>query len=127
MPLFVLPKKKERKFPISSDMKLVIDSGLLDESQVRKFADFPELLGQEVENEQHYPDISVLEKDIFDAVLRNDYHKFLRCVVRVGARADLLPRIYNWLIAKEDFDVKRDLPLLKRIEGAKSVFNIFDY
>lgn len=127
MPLFELPKKKERKFPISSDMKLVIDSGLLDESQVRKFADFPELLEQEVENEQHYPDISVLERDIFDAVLCNDYHKFLRCVVRVGARSDLLPRIYNWLIAKEDFDVKRDLPLLKRIEGAKSVFNIFDY
>lgn len=127
MPLFVMPQKKERKFPISREMKIVIDSGLIDESQVKKFAEFPELLEMEVENEQTYPDISVLEKDIFDAVLRNDYHKFFRCVARVGARADLLPRIYNWLIAKEDFDVKRDLPLLKRIEGAKSVFNIFDY
>lgn len=127
MPLFTLPCRKERMFKISSEMQLVLDNHLMDESQVKKFSDFPELLDEEVENEIAHPDISNLEKDIFDAVYRNDYHKFFRCVARVGVRADLLSRIYNWLIAKEDFNPKKDLPLLKRIEGAKSVFNIFDY
>lgn len=106
---------------------MVIDRGLLDVSQVKKFSDFPELLEEELENESLHPDISVLEKDIFDAVYTNDYHKFFRCVARVGVRKDLLARIYNWLIAKDDFNPKKDLPLLKRIEGASSVFNIFDY
>lgn len=127
MPLFELPRRREHKFNISKDMKAVIDAGLMDESQVKKFDRFPDLLGVELESEMAYPDISNLERDIFDAVYRNDYHKFFRCVSRVGVRDDLLARIYNWLIAKDDFDVKKDLPLLKRIEGAKSVFNIFDY
>lgn len=127
MPLFELPRKKPRKFVISKDMQSVIDSGIMDESQVKKFDQFPELLEIEVENEIAHPDISNLEKDIFDAVYRNDYHKFFRCVSKVGARSDLLARIYNWLIAKDDFDPKKDLPLLKRVEGAKSVFNIFDF
>lgn len=127
MPLFELPRYHERKFVISEDMKAVIASGIMDESQVKKFDMHPELLHVEVDNEIEHPDISNLEKDIFDAVYRNNYHKFFRCVARVGVRSDLLARIYNWLIAKEDFDVKKDLPLLRRIEGAKSVFNIFDY
>lgn len=127
MPLFELPRRKERVFKISDRMQIVLDDGIMDESQVKKFSDFPELLDEEVENEIAHPDISNLEKDIFDAVYRNDFHKFFRCIVRVGVRADLLSRIYNWLIAKEDFNPKKDLPLLKRIEGAKSVFNIFDY
>lgn len=127
MALFEIPKVKEHKFTINADMKAVIDAGLLDESQVKKFSDFPDLLDVEIENEIAHPDISNLEKDIFDAVYNNDPNKFMRCVARVGVKQDLLDRIYNWLISKEDFNPKRDLQLLKRIEGAKSVFNIFDY
>lgn len=127
MPLFELPKKKKHEFVFSADMNVVLKSGLLDESQVKKFAEFPDLLEIEIQNEFEHPDISNLEKDIFDAVYRNDYQKFFRCVAKVGVRSDLLARIYNWLITKEDFNPKKDLPLLKRIEGAKSVFNIFDY
>lgn len=127
MPLFNIPKMSEKNFTISRDMQIVIDSGLLPESQVKKFAGFPELFDLEVENEQRFPDVSVLEKDIFAAVMDNDYRKFFSCVARVGYREDLLPRIYNWMISKEGFNPKRDLPILKRIEGAKSVFNIFDY
>lgn len=127
MALFEIPKVKEHEFIINTDMKAVIDAGLLDESQVKKFSDFPDLLDVEIENEIAHPDISNLEKDIFDAVYNNDPNKFMRCVARVGVKQDLLSRIYNWLISKEDFNPKRDLQLLKRIEGAKSVFNIFDY
>lgn len=127
MALFELPKVKEHEFKISAEMRAVIDSKLLDESQVKKFSEFPELLDIEIENEIANPDISNLERDIFDAVYTNNPNKFFSCVSRVGVRHDLLARIYNWLIAKEDFSPKKDLPLLKRIEGAKSVFNIFDY
>lgn len=126
MALFILPKYEPRKFTISPVMQTVIDSNLLDESQVKKFDRFPELLSEELDNEERHPDISNLEKDIFDAVYTNNYLKFFRCVARVGYRADMLNRIYNWLLTKDKFD-KRDLSLLKRIEGAKSVYNIFDY
>lgn len=127
MALFQLPKVKKHEFRITADMKAVIDSKLLDASQVKKFSDFPELLEVEIDNEIAHPSIENLEKDIFDAVYTNNPNKFMRCVARVGVKKDLLERIYNWLIAKPDFNPKKDLPLLKRIEGAKSVFNIFDY
>lgn len=127
MPLFTIPKLKEHTFTISDSMRVVIDAGTLDESQVKKFSDFPELLDEEIENENQFPDVSNYEKDIFDAVYTNDYHKFFRCVAKVGVRKDLLERVYNWLIAKEDFNPKKDLSLLRRIEGAKSIFSIFDF
>lgn len=124
--LFELPKYEPRTFTLSADMKTIIEAKLMDESQVKKFDRFPELLAVELENEQQYPDISNLEKDIFKAVYENDFVKFLRCVARVGYEQQLLARIYNWLLGKEDF-TKRDLALLKRVEGARSVYNIFDY
>ena len=127
MPLFTLPVKKRHTFVISPEMKVVIDSKLMDESQVKKFDRFPDLLAIEIDNELEHPDISNLEKDIFDAVYRNDYNKFFRCVSKVGARPDLLSRVYNWLISKDDFDPKKDMQLLKRLEGAKSIFNVFEY
>lgn len=127
MALFELPKVKRHEFKITQDMREAIDSGLMTESQVKKFSEFPELYEEELENERIHPSIEVFEKDIFDAVYMNDYVKFFRCVSRVGVRADLLARIYNWLIAKEDFNPKKDMQLLRRVEGAKSVFNIFEY
>lgn len=127
MPLFKLPQKAERTFKFTPEMQKLVDAGIMDASQVKKFDGFPDLLAEEVDNELAHPDISNLERDIFDAVYNNDPQKFFRCVVRVGVRPDLLERIYNWLLAKPDFNVKKDLPLLRRIEGAKSVFNIFDY
>jgi len=103
-----------------------VTKGVLDESQVKKFCNFPELLLVELDNEESHPDIANLEKDIFDAVFNNDYIKFFNCAMRVGFDKTILSRLYNWLLNKDDFK-KRDLALLKRIEGAKSVFNIFDY
>ena len=49
---------------------------------------------------------------------------FFNCAMRVGFDKTILSRLYNWLLNKDDFK-KRDLALLKRVEGAKSVFNIF--
>lgn len=126
MPLFTMPTTQEREFNLTSDMKIVVDSGKLPEEQVRKFADFPELLDEELNNEDRCPSIESIEKDIFDAVYVNDYHKFFRCVAKTGVDETLLPRIYNWLVNKPDFG-KKDMQLLRRLEGARSVFNIFEY
>lgn len=148
MPLFTFPKYKSHSFKFSEQMILCTDhyesndgraylsvtdptkyrsvKGMLDASQVKKFDQFPDLLGVELDNEELHPDIAVLDKDIFDAIFNNDYMKFFRCVARVGYRPDFLDRIYSWLMSKEKFE-KRDVKLLKRIEGCRSVFNIFDY
>lgn len=148
MPLFTFPKYTPHSFSFSEQMILCVDhyedkdgkaflsvadptkyklvKGLLDASQVKKFDRFPELLGAELNNEERCPDIATLDKDMFDAIFNNDFMKFFRCVDKVGYRSDFLDRIYSWLMSKEKFE-KRDVRLLKRIEGCRSVFNIFDY
>lgn len=127
MPLFELPKPKVHTFKFNDEMKLVLERGIMDESQLRKFSDFPELLGEEMENELAHPEVVSLKNDIMDAVYSNNPQKFFHCVAKVGVRSDLRDIIYGWLVGKEDFNPKRDLPLLRRLERAKTIFNIFDY
>lgn len=155
MALFELPKKKVREFVFTEEMtiatlrteteivttsggKVVTDKktgkpktvevqkGILDESQVRKFSVYPELLMEEIDNEEKYPSLESVEKDIFDAVMNDDIVKFLSCVARVGTGNSVMERIYTWILNKDKF-TKRDLEVLKRLEGSKSIFNIFSY
>lgn len=127
MPLFNVPKVKEHNFKISPEMKTVIDSGLMSESQIKKFAEFPELLEEELENELAHPSYEGVETDIFNAVYTNNPNKFFSVVARVGVDPTMLDRIRYKLINKQDFNRRKDLPLLKRIENVKSVFNVFKY
>lgn len=127
MPLFNVPKVKEHNFKISPEMKTVIDSGLMSESQIKKFAEFPELLEEELENELAHPSYESVETDIFNAVYTNNPNKFFSVVARVGVDPTMLDRIRYKLINKQDFNRRKDLPLLKRIENVKSVFNVFKY
>ena len=139
MPLFEMPRPKKREFKFSSDMQTILDRKIMDESQLRKFSEFPELLEEELENlfpsarllrlenELAHPNVDTLRNDIMDAVYTNNPQKFFYCVAKVGVRSNLRDAIYGWLVGKEDFNVKRDLPLLKRLERSASIFNIFDY
>lgn len=127
MPLFELPRPKKREFKFSPDMQTILNRKVMDESQLRKFSDFPELLEEELENELAHPNVELLKNDIMDAVYSNNPQKFFHCVAKVGVSSNLRDVLYGWLIGKEDFNVKRDLPLLRRLENSSSIFSIFDY
>ena len=111
MALFEIPKYVTHEFVVTKEMQTIIDMGNLDESQIKKFDKFPELVDEELENDCRCPDPGALDEDIFDAVYGNDPYKFMQCVSKVGADNGILDRVFVWLLTKKTAPSQEELKL----------------
>jgi len=121
MALIKFDKSKEKEIVWTKEMKQA--KKFLPESQIKKFADFPHLLAEEIENELRQPELENIIDGIYQAVTEGDLEKLLIAKGKLQSRKieiddiDICERIKHFLSKK----LLKDKKLTKK---EMTVFNL---
>lgn len=105
------PKKQDITYPFTAAMKSAVF--VLPEEQVKKFAQFPHLLGKELENEIRCPEYDLAIKDLYAALREGNLEKALSIMYRIEADEDRIKESLKYsLLSKREKLTKKEVTIL---------------